>query len=47
MPTDLLGLTGEDLPPCAAANLRVALSALAISVVDLGLVYEHLIDHGC
>lgn len=36
-----------DLPPCAAANLRNALASIAVTVADLGIVYEHLIDYGC
>ncbi|WP_326821714.1 hypothetical protein [Streptosporangium sp. NBC_01756] len=40
-------LAGDDLPPCAASNVRVALAALSVAVIDLGLVYEHLIDYDC
>lgn len=36
----------DDLPPCAAANLRHALSYYAIAVTDLALDYEHLLDLG-
>lgn len=36
----------EDLPPCAAANLRHALAFCATVVGDLGLEYEHLLDSG-
>lgn len=36
-----------ELPPCAVANLRCALASVAVTVTDLGLVYEHLIDYGC
>ncbi len=39
-------LARDDLPPCAAANLRHALAFAAVAVTDLGLVYEHLIDDG-
>ena len=39
-------LLHEDLPPCAAANLRAALAAVAIVVTDLGLRFEHLLDEG-
>lgn len=35
-----------DLAPCVAANVRAALAALAIAVTDLGLRFEHLVDHG-
>ena len=35
-----------DLPPCATSNLRVALAAVAVTVTDLGLRYEHLLDEG-
>lgn len=35
-----------DLPPCATSNLRAALAAVAVTVTDLGLRYEHLIDEG-
>jgi hypothetical protein len=46
---ELKGLIAEpgDLPPCALANLRDALSSVAVTVADLGIVYEHLIDLGC
>ncbi|HWC78819.1 MAG TPA: hypothetical protein VG756_02530 [Pseudonocardiaceae bacterium] len=33
-----------ELPPCAASNLRAALAAVAVTVTDLGLRYEHLLD---
>ena len=36
-----------NLPPCALANLRDALSSVAVTVTDLGIAYEHLIDLGC
>lgn len=36
-----------DLPPCAVANLRNALSAVAVTVTDLGIAFEHLVDYGC
>lgn len=36
----------EDLPPCAAANLRHSLAFCATVVGDLALDYEHLIDSG-
>ena len=36
----------DDLPPCAAASLRHALSHAAVAVTDLALVYEHLTDDG-
>lgn len=36
-----------DLPPCALANLRDALASVAVTVADLGIVYEHLVDFGC
>jgi hypothetical protein len=39
-------LARDDLPPCAAANLRHALAYAAVAVTDLGLVYEHLTDDG-
>jgi hypothetical protein len=39
-------LLRDDLPPCAAANLRTALAAVAIVVTDLGLRFEHLLDEG-
>lgn len=42
----LLRDSGE-LPPCAVANLRNALASVAVTVTDLGLRYEHLIDYGC
>lgn len=44
--TTLRTLLAGDLPPCAASNLRAALAAVAITVTDLGLRYEHLIDEG-
>lgn len=46
---ELKGLLREpgDLPPCALANLRGALASVAVTVADLGIVYEHLIDYGC
>lgn len=36
----------DDLPPCAAANLRQALASCATVVGDLALDYEHLLDSG-
>lgn len=36
----------DDLPPCAAANLRAALAPVAVAVTDLGLRFEHLTDLG-
>lgn len=36
----------DDLPPCAAANLRHALAYTATVVNDLALDYEHLLDSG-
>lgn len=36
-----------ELPPCALANLRGALASIAVTMADLGLAYEHLIDYGC
>ena len=36
----------EDLPPCAAANARVALAALYQAANDLNLVHETLYDLG-
>ena len=46
---ELKGLIAEpgDLPPCALANLRDALASVAVTVADLGIVYEHLVDFGC
>jgi len=43
----LKDLAGQDLVPCAAANVRVALAAVAVAVTDLGLEYEHLTDLAC
>lgn len=37
----------QELPPCASANVRSALSSLAVAATDLALVYEHLIDQKC
>ena len=37
----------SELPPCALANLRNALASVAVTVTDLGIAYEHLIDYGC
>lgn len=39
-------LRRDDLPPCAAANLRAALAPVAVAVTDLGLCFEHLTDDG-
>jgi len=43
----LKDLAHRDLAPCAAANVRVALVAVAVAVTDLGLDYEHLTDLAC
>lgn len=43
----LKSLTSEDLAPCVAINVQVALCALGIAATDLGLCYEHLVDFGC
>lgn len=37
----------KDLPPCASANVRTALSSVAVAVTGLALEYEHLIDQQC
>ncbi|MGW1681884.1 hypothetical protein [Saccharopolyspora sp. NPDC002376] len=37
-------LSRDDLPPCAAANLRAALAPVAVAVTDLALRFEHLTD---
>lgn len=42
-----LVLEPGELPPCALANLRGALASVAVTVADLGIAYEHLIDYGC
>lgn len=39
-------LRRDDLPPCAAANLRAALAPVAVAVTDLGLRFDHLLDDG-
>lgn len=45
---DLKGLADEEeLPPCISANVRAALSAVAVAVTGLALEYEHLIDQHC
>jgi hypothetical protein len=46
---ELKSLVGDssELPPCALANLRGALASVAVTVADLGIAYEHLIDYGC
>jgi len=36
----------EDLPPCAARNVRAALSAMWQATNDLGLQFEQLYDVG-
>jgi hypothetical protein len=36
----------EDLPPCAARNLRAALSAMWQATNDLGLQFEQLYEVG-
>ncbi|WP_432486726.1 hypothetical protein [Kineococcus sp. SYSU DK018] len=43
----LKDLAGRDLPPCAAANVKVALAAVAVAVTDLALDFEHLTDLAC
>ena len=45
--TSLKALAGRELPPCAAANVRAALVAVAVAVNDLALDYEHLTDLAC
>lgn len=35
------------LPPGASANVRVALSSVAVAITGLALGYEHLIEQGC
>jgi hypothetical protein len=35
------------LPPCSLASPRDALASVAVTVADLGVVYEHLVDFGC
>ena len=45
--TTLKNLSEQELPPCASANVRDALSSVAVAVTDLALVYEHLIDQKC
>jgi hypothetical protein len=43
----LKALAGDaDLAPCATANVRHALAAVAQAVNDLALVHEHLLDVG-
>lgn len=43
----LASLAGrEDLDPCVTANVRHALSFVAVAVNDLGLDFEHLLDLG-
>ncbi|MGI8696721.1 MAG: hypothetical protein ACR2JQ_08730 [Mycobacteriales bacterium] len=43
----LTALAGrDDLPPCALAGVRHALSFLAQPVNDLGLRFEHTLDLG-
>ena len=37
----------EGLAPCVDANVKEALSNVAIAVTDLGIVFEHLTDYGC
>jgi hypothetical protein len=36
----------DDLPPCAAANVKQALAACFQAVNDLALDFEHLLDVG-
>ncbi len=36
----------EDLPPCAARNVRRALSAMWQATNDLGLQFEQLYEYG-
>lgn len=43
----LKDLAARDLPPCAAAGVRVALAALGVVVTDLALEFEHLTDLAC
>lgn len=43
----LKALSDQELPPCASANVRNALSSIAAAVTDLALVYEHLLDQKC
>ncbi|GAA0993057.1 hypothetical protein [Subtercola frigoramans] len=43
----LTALAGAGLAPCADANVKEALAAVAIVVTDLGLTFEHLTDVGC
>ncbi|WP_432563584.1 DUF6052 family protein [Kineococcus sp. SYSU DK003] len=45
--TTLKDLAARDLPPCAAANVRAALAAVAVAVTDLALDFEHLADLAC
>ncbi|MGH9062611.1 MAG: hypothetical protein ACRDZQ_08680 [Acidimicrobiales bacterium] len=43
----LAALAGrDDLAPCVTANVRHALSFVAVAVADLGLCFEHLLDVG-
>lgn len=44
---DLKALAGrDDLPPCAAANVKQALACCYQAVNDLALDFEHLLDVG-
>jgi hypothetical protein len=45
--SQLKNLAASGLAPCADANVKEALSAIAIAVTDLGLAFEHLTDYGC
>lgn len=38
--------TQDDLPPCAARNVRRALSAMWQATNDLGLQFEQLYEYG-
>ena len=39
--------TRDGLSPCVDANVKEALSNVAIAVTDLGIVFEHLTDYDC
>ena len=43
---ELKALSGEDLPPVAAANVRASLALMHNVVNGLALEYEHLSDLG-
>ncbi len=36
----------DDMPPCAAANLKQALAALWVAVNDLGIEFEQIYELG-